>query len=525
MISLTLATALTGGTLVAGEIASYLIKKSNTSTDKMANAELRDERELKNFTGNNGLMLSKSIQLKEKADYEGILIVAPTGGGKTTSYFYPNLLSNNIKGSIIVIDPKGELYRDTSEYQGKVCKRNVIRFSPLEPGISSRYNLLQQCEDATEICQLASSLLMNGSLSIELATGKKAGGVEWIQMAEPLLSSALLYVKGLGSPYNTIEQAFQLILMLDDKQLDLILGKSKDKDVLTQYRIFKSVGGADRTLGSIKITLATNLKLFTDNKVNKVCSRTDFTAKEFREKDTILYITYPERKSIYLSPLIAPFFSQFIDKLLDNFKKNSNPVHFFLDEFANVGMINNMSIHAATVRSRKISLSICLQSISQLNSVYGKNNAQAILNNLKTKLTLPSLNDQETLSYISNLCGNTEIMTTNTSESKGNKTTSTNRSTRKLFNVEDIRTLKDNSVLILMHNKQPVLDQQNTYYTNGSYTEKVKEVEDKIIYTDMNKSIDEEFERFILNKVKKLEKEFENEIEENKDLAEEIFKC
>lgn len=79
MISLTLATALTGGTLVAGEIASYFIKKSNKSTDKMANAELKDEEELKNFTGNNGLVLSKNIQLKEKADYEGILITAPTG--------------------------------------------------------------------------------------------------------------------------------------------------------------------------------------------------------------------------------------------------------------------------------------------------------------------------------------------------------------------------------------------------------------------------------------------------------------
>ncbi len=525
MISLEMFTALSGSALIAGQLVSMYLK--NTKVDKQANAEIKGIKELKNFIGNDGLKVSKAFQLKEKMDFEGCCIIAPTGAGKTTGYFYPNLLSNKIKGSVVVIDPKGELYRDTANYQEKVCGRRVIRFSPLEPGISERYNLLEQCNDTTEVCQLASTLLLNGALSVELMSGKKTGGVEWIQMAEPLLAAALLYVRDLGKPYNTIENAFELVISLKPKELKALLGKCENKDVVTQFRIFQCAGGSERTIGSIKVTLATNMKLFTDKNINTVGSYTTFNAKQFRKEPTILYLTFPERKSIYLAPFVAPFFTQFIDKLLESYTRNSLPVHFLMDEFANIGMINNMSVHAATVRSRKISLSICLQSITQLQQVYGKDNAQAILNNLKTKIILPSLNDLDTLNYISNLCGNTEIKTKSKSINKDNTTISYSTSTKKLLNIDEIRCLEDNKILILMHNRQPVVDNQDVYYKNKEYLTNVIESKDiKVNYRNIDT---EEFERLLKNKVKKaLEKQFGKELEEiskqtNTDLGTELF--
>lgn len=516
-------TLLSGVGLIGGEVLSMILKNRGKA-DKKANAKIITVKDLKQYAGTDGLKISKNLQLKEKMDFEGACIIAPTGAGKTTGYFYTNLLSNKIKGSIVVIDPKGELYRDTADYQKRVCGRKVIRFSPLEPSLSERYNLLEQCNDTTEVCQLASTLLLNGALSVELMSGKKTGGVEWIQMAEPLLAAALLYVKDLVKPYDTIENAFELVIRLKPKELKVLLGNCKNKDVKTQFRIFQCAGGSERTIGSIKVTLATNMKLFTDRNINRVGSYSTFNAKQFREKPTILYLTFPERKSIYLAPFVAPFFTQFIDKLLDNYTRDSLPVHFMMDEFANIGMINNMSVHAATVRSRKISLSICLQSITQLQQVYGKDNAQAILNNLKTKMILPSLNDLDTLNYISNLIGNTEINTKNKSVTKDNTTISYSTDTKKLMNIDEIRCLKDNTMLILMHNRQPVLDEQDVYYKNKNYLSNVIESKDiKVNYRNINT---EEFERLLKNKVKKaLEKEFEKELEENKnkDLGAELF--
>lgn len=520
MLSLTAFTIATGVALIGGQLASMYIK--NDKVDKQANAKIKNTKELEKFKGANGLKLSKNMQLKQKIDFEGCCIIAPTGAGKTSGYFYPNLLSNNLKGSIIVVDPKGELYRDTAHFQNKICGRKVIRFSPLEPEISERYNLLEQCKDTTEVCQLASILLLNGALSVELMSGKKTNGVEWIQMAEPLLAAALLYVKDLGKPYNTIENAFQLVISLTGRELKEILGENKNKDVRTQFRIFKSAGGSDRTIGSIKVTLATNMKLFVDKNINIISSYSTFNAKDFRERPTILYLTFPERKSIYLAPFIAPFFSQFIDKLLDNYDKNSLPVHFLMDEFANIGMINNMSVHAATVRSRKISLSVCLQSISQLQQVYGKDNAQAILNNLKTKMILPSLNDLDTLNYISNLCGNTEIKTKSKTVSKDATTISYSKNIKKLLNIDEIRCLDDDKILILMHNKQPVIDYQDIYYKNEIYLNNVVESKDiKVNYKILSA---DNFEDLLRRKIKNtLEKQKEIDEEPKKDLGAELF--
>ena len=91
---------------LTGAITS-LLGDSKTSNNKLATSKFKDSSELKNLTGDNGFILSKSIQLNKQASREHVLIVGATGSGKTTSLFYNNLLSNYIEGSIIITDPKG----------------------------------------------------------------------------------------------------------------------------------------------------------------------------------------------------------------------------------------------------------------------------------------------------------------------------------------------------------------------------------------------------------------------------------
>lgn len=464
-----LLTMVIGGALVGGEILSYYFKSNLNKSSKLATGHLISGEDIENITGNTGLILSKDIQLQEKYDFEGSITIAPTGAGKTTSIFIPNLLSNNIQGSIIVTDPKGELFKLTSKYQEKVCKRKVLKFSPLEPNQGEKYNLLTSCKDNSEVVELASTLLFNGALSIELATGKKTGGVEWIQMSEPLLAAALLYAKSLEYPFNNIEFAFKLLINLTTEQLDLLFSNSQNVDCITQWKIFKVVGGADRTEGSIKITLASNMKLFTDSRVNAVGESTTFDIENFRKKPSILYVTYPENKSPYLAPFVAPFFSQCMNKLIENYIYESLPIHMMFDEFGNIGMLSNMSINVATIRSRRISMNICLQSITQLYQVYGRENAKAIMNNLKTKMILPGLSDIETTNYMSNLCGNGEITICNTTVNKQSSTNNYSKTKIRLFEDSELRCLEDNQILIITSNKQPILSIQERYYENDTY--------------------------------------------------------
>ena len=343
----------------------------------------------------------------------------------------------------------------------------------MEPDKSEKYNLLTSCKDNSEVIELASVLLFNGALSIELSTGKKTGGVEWIQMAEPLLSAALLYAKSLEYPFNNIEFAFKLLTALDTTELDVLFEECNNQDVKMQWYIFKTVGGADRTEGSIKITLASNLKLFADSRINSINMDNSFNIENFRKDPTILYVCYSENKSSYLAPYIAPFFSQCISKLIESYDDNLLPITMMFDEFGNIGMLNNMSVNVATIRSRKISMNICLQSITQLYQTYGRENGKAILNNLKTKMILPGLSDMETTNYISSLCGNKEITICNTNINKQNTSKSYSKTKIKLFEDSELRCLEDSQILIIKSNKQPILSIQNRYYENEQYTNNI----------------------------------------------------
>jgi type IV secretion system protein VirD4 len=462
-------TELTGGAMVAGEAISLYIKHRRNKKESLATSKIGTTKDLNGLTGRDGLKISKVIQLSKSKTYEGVLCVGATGEHKTTSLFYPNLLSNDIKGSIVVTDPKAELYRDTAEYQRSIG-RTPILFSPLNHSSYVKYNLLEQCKDTTEVLELAQCILLNGAKSLELQTGIKAGGIEWINLSLPLFAAALLYCKSKGKPINTISNALKLITRYSSEELDLLLSNAGE-EVKEQYSLFKTCLDSPKTASSIKITLASNLQLFLDGNIERITSNTDFTAEELRKRPICLYISYPEHTSNYLSPFIATFFTQIIKHLLS---KNGLPVIFMADEMANIGMINNFSSIVSTCRSREIAWLCCLQSISQLVQVYGRDNAKSILNNLKTKAILPSISDTETLAYVSDLTGDTEIQLKSTSQSGDKTTTSYNTSKKKLFNSDEIRRLKSDEILIIAHNRQPIIDKQNIYYVNPEYTNKIK---------------------------------------------------
>ncbi|NFT07805.1 hypothetical protein FDF26_12160 [Clostridium botulinum] len=330
-------------------------------------------------------------------------------------------------------------------------------------------------------------------------------------MAEPLLAAALLYAKNLEYPFNNIEFAFKLIINLDTEQLDSLFNSSNNIDCINQWNIFKTVTGADRTEGRIKITLASNMKLFIDNRINQVGVENTFDIEKFREKPTILYVCYPENKA----PFIAPFFGRTLNKLIDSYAKDNLPITMLFDEFGNIGMLNNMSVNVATIRSRKISMNICLQSITQLFQTYGVANGKAILNNLKTKIILPGLSDSDTTNYLFDLCGNKEITICNTNVNKQNITHSYSKTKIKLFENSELRCLEDNQVLIITSNKQPILSIQDRYYTSSVYTSNIYSVTSNVGHNNIKKiDIDSEIEKLKLEIIK------DNVV---KDVSEELF--
>ena len=470
-------TMLGGSGLIAGEIVAQYIKYRKNQVEKLAKSKLGTIKSIDSKMGDDGLIINNQVQLKENYDFEGSIILGPTGAGKSTNLFFTNLLQNNIRGSIVVFDVKGELYEKTSYYQQKVCGRKVIRFAPLDPINSERFNLLENCKTAQEVVELASCLLMNGSLYFRIQTGGKADDANWLNMAKPLLAAAMFFAKEQDAPYNTIEYAIELLLNCEFKVLENLFNSDKyinNRNLHRQWSIFKMVRKAEQTEASIKITLAANMQIFMDSNINIVDQKSTFSFDDFRNEETIIYITYPSHKAAYLSPYMASITSKMFEAFLES--SYDMPIHIFADEMANLGLIPNISNLVSTIRSAKISFTAGLQSMTQLNQIYGTENTSAILNNLKTKIVLPGLSDIPTLEYISKLCGSKEITVKNMSQNANNQTsTSISKTKISLFDDCDLRCLKDDEMLLLTSNKYPLLLQQSPYYKYQKYNMNVHE--------------------------------------------------
>lgn len=470
-LTIKLAFILCGVGFTYGAFIMFLTKEPK-ETNNLGDSRLAEVEALKGLTGNDGLLLSKNVQLSAQSSCEHVAIIGPTGSGKSSTYFIPNLLNLDPNASIIITDPKGELYRKTRKYNESIGRQCLV-FSPLDPSNSVPYNPLDLAEDITEIREIAQAILMNGANAVALATGKTADtSSEWVNMAVPLFVASLLYCKKKGGDMCNIESAFKLVIFNTGQDLHDIL--TSDPEVAMQYNIFMQSMSSENTLGSIKTTFASNLQLFTDPKICMVTMGKGFDPKILRDKPTAIYIVCPEIKSAYVSPLMSVFYMQVLGKLMQ-YQGNDLPVYALLDEFANNGVINNFSQLAATCRSRKLSLTIGIQGVEQLTQLYGKETGENILNNLKSKIFYPGL-APSSAKIASELCGFTTVDTkSSTKNHHDNVSTSYSVQRRELLSSDEIRRLEDDKVLLVLHNRLPVVDTQNRYYLDKKFIQRLGE--------------------------------------------------
>lgn len=441
--------------------------------------------ELRSLSGKDGFVVSKNFRLSGDKSYEHVAIIGPTGSGKSTSFFIPNLLDLDGEKSAVVTDPKGEMYEKTSGYL-KSLGYTVIKLSPLKPSESDRhYNPLLIAKDTNELKEIAQLILTNGGKATELMSGASSGGADWINMAIPLLAAAFCYVREAGT-YKTIDEAIQMILGDDLKTLKLKM--SKVPSAQRNFNLFLASSESEKTMSSIKSVLATNIQIFTDDNVIEftktpmetnaygdlvLSKRQIFNPTILRKKPTVVFVCVEEIKSYYAMPLMSVFYSQVLEKCMST---DGQPVLFYLDEFANIGIIPSISTIVATARSRKIGISLGLQGVEQLKRNYGDHNASDILNNLKTKVVYSGLTG-DSADYISNLAGVTTIESKSTSsqgEFFGQQNISKQGVSRNLIMPDEIRRMSPDKVLIIAHDKNPVYDSKNTYYNQKKYTKKLE---------------------------------------------------
>ena len=469
------------------------LKKSKTKYGDQGTARIGNLRELNGLTGTDGFTISKNVRLSAEKSYEHVMVLGPTGSGKSSSFFIPNLLDLDGIHSAVVTDPKGEMYELTSPYLESLGY-NIVKLEPLHPERNEFfYNPLAIIDDATEIRNIAQLILTNGNKAVEISTGSSSSGAEWINMSIPLLAASFAYVKEFGKT-KSIPEAIDIILNGNLKSMDEMFRKCPDAYKL--FLIFKSAGESEKTISSIKSVLTTNVQLFTDPKVAKFVTAPMvynengekipdeerlFNPLILRKKPTVLFVCVPEAKATMMMPLMSVFFTQLLEITME--QKTGQPILYMLDEFANIGVIPSIATVTATARSRKIGISIGIQGVEQLKRNYGDENAEDIMNNLKTKMIYSGLTGTSA-QYVSDLAGVTTIETKSysTQNTPGQDVVTSiftgpsvqkSGTRREVITPDEVRRMDEDKVLIIAHNRNPVFDAKNSYFKQKKYTEKI----------------------------------------------------
>lgn len=394
------------------------------------------------------------IQRNESSLNRNAAIVGGSGAGKTQSIIIPNILHTKDK-SIVVIDPKGELYEQTSQIKrDQGYEVHMINFKNRD--ISDRYNLFDYIRRDSDSFKIA-DILVNSA-----AQGSKVKKDFWNQAQASVLQALILYVKHtlphdqqhMGSVMNLAQSSEQTLKELFEAYPDNHIVKRAYSTAMSKLK--------DKTASDVFSTLNQTLNPWLYEDVCSFTAANDFLFEDLGKKKMILYVIMPIADNEFL-PLITTFFSQLFSELYRladfNYGKLPMKVRLELDEFANVGKIDQFEKRIATTRSLGIELSIILQDTSQLENLYGKEIAKEILNNCDIKLLLKA-SEYESAKYFSQLAGKTTIKITNSSRSSSSKSSSKNESSsytgRDLITPDEINKLDNNNALLFLSGEHPM---------------------------------------------------------------------
>jgi type IV secretion system protein VirD4 len=386
-----------------------------------------------------------------------------SGAGKSASYVIPNALQ--LLGSYVFTDPKGELYDKTAGYfKEKGYEVKVLNL--VNPENSDGYNPLAHIKSEIDVDIIANTIMKGQS------EGNQSDPY-WDNMAEMLLKSLIYFLKAVRPPEEqNLASCSEMVRAANtsgggNKLTELISILPDNHPARTNYKSIEIA--PEKTYSSILSTLQSKLGKFDSKLIAEVTSTNTIDFEEIGAKKTVVYVISSDTHTAY-NFLLTIFFSQMIQQLYDFADKNGGalpiPTYFILDEFANIGQIPDFDKKISTSRSRKISFSVILQNLDQLEAVYEKAN-ETIIGNCDTHLFLGS-NSQKTVEYFSKQLGEKTITRNNYSinrdkgEWKSGSSESDQIMARALMTPDELRRMDNDLCIIFEKGIKPI--KANKYY-------------------------------------------------------------
>ena len=463
-----------------GLLAVFLFKKEILGRTEGARlAGKRDYSDRLNAR-NTGLLLDgDSLKLSEKESFQNVCVIARVGAGKTSRYIIPNVIergSSRTPCSVVVNDPKGEVYEATSGYM-KSHGFRVIVIDPEHPDRSHTFNPLTEARDDIELDQIAEILIKAGKGGGSSQGGSSSGDF-WASGAVRFVSVFLGCLKNAGRDnpkYNTLANLYYLFQNFgeDGSKLDSFMARySVNPDDPKDTRLWNEwqgvLTGNKEGVQSFVLNGITALSAMRQANIAKITNESSFALDTFREQKTIIYFITPPQHQEYYSFLTSLFFRSVFNACMRrqphqvSAGKPYLPVYVLYDEFGHSTIPNFVST-ANTIRGYRVSLSIVLQSIAQLNARYGRDYAQSIQGGFNTAIAYAG-SDPETASFFERIIGRTRVYQYQDPTHPTAQSHMEHYSERNLLNSNEIRTMKDDEVLIVSGNQDPIKIPSRAYF-------------------------------------------------------------
>ena len=396
------------------------------------------------------------------------MIVGGSGAGKTRFYAKPNLCQANT--SFVILDPKGELARDTG-YLLEQKGYEVRVLDLLDMSRSHCYNPFVYLRDDNDVQRLVTNLFKSTT-----PKGSQSQDPFWDTAASMLLLALVFYLHYEAPPD---EQNFPMVMEMlragdvreDDDSYQSPLDelferlemRNPDHIAVKYYKDYHS--GSAKTLKSIQITLAARLEKFNLESLAGLTATDELDLPSLGEKKVALFALIPDNDTSFnflVSLLYTQLFQQLFT-LADHKYGGRLPVHvhFLMDEFANVSLPDDFDKILSVMRSREVSVSIILQNLAQLKALFEKQ-WESITGNCDEFLYLGG-NEQSTHKYVAELLGKETIDTNTYGKStgrSGNYSTNYQITGRELLDAAEVRMLDNQHAILFIRGEKPILDEK-----------------------------------------------------------------
>ena len=424
----------------------------------------------KNYLENKLLSQNVRIGLNGKIHRRNLntIVIGGSGAGKTRFYCKPNIMQCNT--SFVVLDPKGEILRSEGyllEKEGYVIK--IIDL--IDMSKSHGYNPFHYIQSDKDILKLITNLIRNTT-----PKGSQSMDPFWEKSETALLEALMLYLYHYA-PED--EQNFTMVMEMltyaevkeDDEEyespLDELFYSLRKTDpqslALKQYEIYRS--GATKTIQSILISVGVRLAAFNLDSMASLTRFDELELDKIGERKTALFAVIPDNDSTF-NFLVGMLYTQLFQMLYYQADyvyggELPVPVHFLMDEFANVALPDEFDKLLSTMRSRQIFVSIILKNLAQIKTLF-KDSWESIVGNCDELYYLGG-NEQSTHKFISEYLGK-ETLDTNTfgksTGHSGSYSTNYQQTGRELLTPDEVRLLNNDYGLLFIRGELPIMDKK-----------------------------------------------------------------